>query len=363
MEQTNTQPSLEPTKKPCLPWKIIAVVTIAALVGGLLVYFFSEYSKNEIEKQVTILQEKNYYLEQEIKKLQGDVTADWQMYTNEVYEYTIKYPSSWTVSAALGLEGIQLLPPNPDKIEYIEVGPNLFINVVDEIYSDPLVRDRQEVVVNNYTVIRQIESGIADFHSVYFSRSSGGYIKLHWAKKIIDPDPEYEQILSTFQLLNDITELEIYEDTEDWQTYANETLNFSLKYPNYYNPLSVVDPIKRNKGIYLIESETGPSHIEYESEVFSDLSLGAESLIDNQYPVFVIYVFDLDSYRFIEPHEGIEYGYDLEKEHMWTKTGRGDKLMANLPIIVSDSFVGYELSTIFDMGVAICTLSRVKQTY
>lgn len=161
-----------------------------------------------------------------------DVTKDWKTYTNTTYSYSIKYPSAWSISEALGPKTIQIAPPDAASKTSPEQSPAVFI-VADQTYqehhyaynNDPKTEmnsNWRTQTINGLTIKRQYQSGLSENDVAYFLTTSGKYIAISWDVGFVKDYPEYEQILSSFIFIS---------PTAGWKTYTNTKWGFSFKYP------------------------------------------------------------------------------------------------------------------------------------
>jgi len=180
-------------------------------------------------------------------------TADWKIYTNTKYGYSIKYPSEWTVEAMVGIpvetfeEPVISGPPNADiqGQMFIEVRLKDERNTPKEAFEKErslggiletiteetttfagydayktTVRYKQEGY--KYGVVTKAIYLIKDdyLHKIFYS-------EWHRAKDIQSLDDwtigaTFDLMLSTFKFL---------EETKGWQTYMSSEYKLSFKYP------------------------------------------------------------------------------------------------------------------------------------
>lgn len=126
-------------------------------------------------------------------------TAGWKTYTSTTLNYSINYPQDWILDEAMRPSTIQILPPNYREVSSLEMTPAVFIKDLDKMLTDELTTDKRDVTINGISAKRQIEHGFAAYNYTYFPKSSR-YISVHWADLFSDNYPQYETILSTFQL-------------------------------------------------------------------------------------------------------------------------------------------------------------------
>lgn len=130
---------------------IITIVLTSAVVGGGTYYFVNskaEKDKKELNSQISDLNNKisaaQTALDQTTTPTTStgttattDETANWKTYTNDTYNYSIKYDTGWTVAADQG-KGSE-----PNRLSWVELqnkatfgDASIVIEVLKNTYSD-----------------------------------------------------------------------------------------------------------------------------------------------------------------------------------------------------------------------------------
>jgi hypothetical protein len=133
-----------------------------------------------------------------------DETANWQIYTDEIYNYSIKYPSFWTTS--VGNPG-QKIGPNGDKIYFIQA--SAFMNECMVSVST------SSISVSNTTFTKRYYLGVSEgemcqgtalsnFNEIWVISPQGEYGFVYQYPKTLEGSANQfvDQILSTFKFVD-----------------------------------------------------------------------------------------------------------------------------------------------------------------
>lgn len=177
-------------------------------------------------------------------------TADWQKYTNSIYNFTLEYPSKYVIYH----DGITANERYLLKL-YTEKQNFVFLEISkSECYKLENSGPYQNIQSEN---IRQIK--IAGYESTVVERNGAydrRYLKACFNKDgysyffdtdfeqnspdSVDIIKEFDNILSTFKFIN---------PTADWKTYENKQYGLSFKYPKSY--ISTYEDVRKMDETYI----------------------------------------------------------------------------------------------------------------
>lgn len=240
-----SQPVLEPEKNNAKLVIVIAIiVAIVAITAGVIGFLLAKKTQAPAEKPVAA---------QPVAQT-ADETVGWKTYTNNAYNYEIRYPVDWYISdnkfAAKGSESKTISNyENPDQYTQTSLDqqapakPSDFIaaGISVEITNDSLdkfcvtneavkVLKRTEQTINgtNFILCDEITmdhpSGIEIIRRIF--KNDNKIYNLSYVKKGIVSEDTLNKILATFKFTNTVTD-----ETADWKTYKNTENNFEIKYP------------------------------------------------------------------------------------------------------------------------------------
>lgn len=175
MEQLHSEEQTQPTPTAS---RANSPLRIAIFILGIVALFFGGYYYGQMQsKKVTQKSEKSITKAGNPEKAIGTDTDEWKLYINEVYNYSIRYPSDWTVREFPDSKtGASFRPnnkPNDYQYEYIS------INKSGRIMSDELPNPTFEEYVkiagkeiqnyNSLSTIKKIEtqSGIVGYTTTW----------------------------------------------------------------------------------------------------------------------------------------------------------------------------------------------------
>jgi hypothetical protein len=159
---------------------IVVIIVIVAVVGNVALYYYiqnsspkktetPENSANNIQtdtEQKTEEQKEELFSEETYK----DETADWLVYTNNDYNYSIKYPKDWT-NTYTGTEkrkfSIGFLPPSSKK-ESILTENNVYIDYIGDVIINIAKNPDKKSISDFYS---------SEFYD-YFNLAKGGNYKV-----------------------------------------------------------------------------------------------------------------------------------------------------------------------------------------
>ena len=225
-----------------------------------------------------------------------DPTADWLIYTNTEYGYSIKYPKDWNTSEPE--EGpeegkrINFHPWQERSLDKVDYQISIIINEADseitlsswldqKIESYPSeVKElitRERIVLNNLEGEKVLEEpSQAGVYNIYTKKGSYVYnfmLAPYSPQNLPQLLPEsldyFNLMLSTFRFLE-------IPETQDWLTYRSEDYKFSFSYPNNYR-LKTLSPLDES---YFINNPI-PARFELVQNVY--LNVG-------QYPAITLNV-------------------------------------------------------------------------
>ncbi len=197
---------------------ILIILLIAAAIGGYLVY---SGKINTSKKQV-------------VQTPKVDDTANWKTYTNNIYGYTLKYPSEWEYKFGKGNKAQIIFGSSPVELRTDVPG---FLISVSETIEQPLIKEDGR---NRVTETKQITIGGQSGEQAMINDAGSGevsyiqsavayngktyYFNIHDFNK----KPVYDQMISTFKFLDQNQA----DGTANWKTYINQSLGFNISYPN-----------------------------------------------------------------------------------------------------------------------------------
>jgi hypothetical protein len=157
-------------------------------------------------------------------------TADWKTFVSSDNSFSIKAPSSWTVSKSV--------PSNPTadvNCLYLEGNNSILVSAcyrystkfADSVFSKvPLRPDVKKTEINGYVVYNDKSLGLNDYYIIH---PNGTFILITPGAKL-DNDL-FGKVVSTFQFAATITPspAPTSDSTASWKTYSNN--GYSIKYP------------------------------------------------------------------------------------------------------------------------------------
>lgn len=167
-------------------------------------------------------------------------TADWETYSNEIYNYSFKYPPFASVKESNFMGTIQSTT--------ITLNEEKFIDIYIQLTENWNGTDNANLKEKNYSVngISALKESNSDSHNppqqiIYFESNNIVYrIQLNYTGEQEYADL-FDQILSTFKLENE-------------NNYINSQLGFSLKIPNSWSGFYEAET-SENKVIFNYQSE------------------------------------------------------------------------------------------------------------
>ncbi len=163
-----------------------------------------------------------------------DSTANWQTYTNQKYNFAIKYPSDWKYIEVPNnkyqtqYDGVWLLPksstpplPNSDgltvpiALQLSTTDPSINPQFIDNYKSESYLIG----ILQGKRITGTSKAGMAIDEIVIKANTFYIDAKTHGAN--------FDQILSTFKF-TDSTQVT---DTSNWKTYASAEYSFAMMYP------------------------------------------------------------------------------------------------------------------------------------
>lgn len=224
-------------------WLIILAVTIVViLIGGCVYYYkdklFGAQTWSDAN-QKTSVNDSN----QAIDISDEPKEEEWQTYTSEEYKYTVEYPLDWKYKDVTEENVIHF-----SKTECSIESCGFTIAVIDsegdnlnEYLAKVYLTDKPEgwvfhestdIEINGAEAIRGIATGPGSYkyNITYFEQDDYIYQFKYALQDMKGNTDEFknelkliEQVLFSFQFLDN--------NTADWQTYTNEELGVSFKYP------------------------------------------------------------------------------------------------------------------------------------
>jgi hypothetical protein len=203
-------PKFKKTNKSILIGLIILVIT--AVIGGTYLYLQNQLQKSQTEENSITQEQSSPTL---------DPIADWKTYTDENFNFQIKYPSGWEFSKneddwEYGMQYVWIISPDfiSKDIENRIVEGVVFsiaihedtqvllqdiINIVNESGGSKSPFTINEI---NGTLLFEENSPFKNSKRKTFVTQKGGQIyaiELIWSKQIPEAEKTLDQILSTFQ--------------------------------------------------------------------------------------------------------------------------------------------------------------------
>lgn len=101
MAEVPTQPQSQPTTQG-INWKNILIgavigVVVVGIIGALVFYLYQ--GSSEETTPTTTPKTSTPSAKTSTPEAKKDETADWKIYTNDTFDYSIKYPSDWPISS------------------------------------------------------------------------------------------------------------------------------------------------------------------------------------------------------------------------------------------------------------------------
>jgi len=243
--ESDTIPQTPLPSKSTNKW-LVPTLVIALIVSlGTTAFFAYQYFQNSLYTDPGQIQNINTTpapTPQSVNDL-SDSTADWQTYSNNLYEFSFKYPAEWEVRDLLPAN--KDLPSHQDKLMYLGLAPanvteDNFVNislsskseaeVIAELKNFPpgssnTLLSETKTEFNNYPATEILtENPLAKVKgkSIIFAKNNLTFVL---SGSISGEDKYLDQIISTFQFTN------MANIKKGWKTYTNDNLNFSIEYP------------------------------------------------------------------------------------------------------------------------------------
>jgi hypothetical protein len=200
------------------------------------------------------------------------------------------------------------------------------------------------VTINGITATRQSEGCLYAQLGAYITKSDGTILEAHWPEFYIADYPEYEQILSTFQITS---------ETTDWLTYTNEAYGYSIQYPNNWDvTTAVLDPgyvafyAPDNSAHVLIEPIYGMSNFGFDNftQTVVNTTLGGK-------PVKQVVWSQANGDKV-----NCSYQFEVIPASQWVATTVTDEIPDTASEVVAGNFVGYECNNLEVVPQILSTL-------
>lgn len=209
---------------PILTLGFIAALLIAAMSYGYVKYIKPK-NDNKNTNQVAVN-----------SNTTAEETKDWQTYVNDAFRYSLKYPLDWVVDEADPRNVI--IKNTADKTDNfltikVESGDPAVGNLAD---LDSEACEHTSVLIGGHNSNKSscfLYSKEATIYTYYLNLGIDRY-SLSYRGNQTSLVPIYEQIVSTFKFTD---------ETAGWQTYANNTYGYQIKFPKTYE---VEDDIRKD---------------------------------------------------------------------------------------------------------------------
>jgi hypothetical protein len=273
---------------------ILTVIITALLVGGGTYYVSSKNVTNKISTAVTEtghqyvgqiqkldkkIEELEVKLEESIKKEEAK-NSDWQTYKNDTYEYSIQYPSDWSLDS-IRTKGDEVVVFNYDcsgecreSISVIESTKTLIDFQDDFIFDESVIEQ-----ILKTTIVGQ------EAYHIYTTEFGLQYIITKQNNKIYTFTTQgamkNDGILETFKFLDD--------DIADWER-EHLTLGFIFKHPAEFSLTEDNDDSKlfTSEGghfwVKIYDNEEGLSVQEIKEDYYSNDTYGYQ--YEDTFPAF-----------------------------------------------------------------------------
>ncbi len=151
-------------------WFVVAIATVSAIVGGILVW---------MTYNLSLTDELNSLIPMRHVEKKSDTLSGWKTYTNSRYDFEVRYPITWDVKSSTGATGA-------DNISFYNTGTtgssgngesseeDIFMSIYPQLNSETVEQTFNRVYnigVPN-SVIQNTKS-IAGIDGVYFQNIPG----------------------------------------------------------------------------------------------------------------------------------------------------------------------------------------------
>lgn len=144
---------------------------------------------------------------------------DWMWYTNDIYDFAIKYPPDWNIESPWGMQGEKVTFSS--KLTNTENSNDLALVTLYKFLSSRLILNWQEV----YSPFEYEASTKGEFTYILMA---------HSLDKSTTPSAEIRELaVNTMREMQSTLKLSDFEifDVLNWGTYQNKEFGFSIKYP------------------------------------------------------------------------------------------------------------------------------------
>ena len=255
-QKTNNQPNNQISDQlknhlnnPNTNWQFIAIVAMLALiaVGGLFIY---QSKQKDIEIPIVEIPEKI------------DEFADWKLFSNGNYNYSIKYPNDWStvpsisvgqVDPDIGLHGSSLAgkltflqkkkSANPSErempslqIEVYMVPQEIKLESIDiwkescgkesMFVAKKIINDSEMVIGHRDSPYEEGDPYVVGHYYCAIIYHKGFLYEIVWHEGSFEDSGLFNKIISTFGFIE--------KDASDWKTYTNEEYGFEFGYPQNF---------------------------------------------------------------------------------------------------------------------------------
>lgn len=233
--ETPPQDQPQPTNNSTNPflWIILVIVILVIAGYGVYAYMTGNTNTNTANTVVTTNQNTNT-----ASNINANIdTSDWQVYTNEKYGFSFRYPSDWTIEEQSGINYDKSIvsitsPETKQTIDeaykrggYCEAcGPDVsfyYYESVSAITSNRLnnlgATNLDELIerdkgmeklgmrnINGHEAIAVKEAGFGSYYVLYIQKESGEILRIfvdNWFLHGYQLSPEEEKIISTFLVI------------------------------------------------------------------------------------------------------------------------------------------------------------------
>jgi hypothetical protein len=164
-----------------------------------------------------------------------DETASWETYTNQIYNFEIKYPKDWMLQKEVGHPPATIISYRWEDTNYCSFNILIVSNNTDNFFSaEPDWYRQNGYTEESYTVagmpaIKFSKFPVEDSRPaavIYFNNNSDRIDMVTSLDKYETCTKIFSQMLSTLKFLN---------ETVSWQTYQNKDGGYSFEYPKEWN--------------------------------------------------------------------------------------------------------------------------------